>query len=257
MSHWLHLYNCSPLWLLKCLFRLIGSEDAKSHFLHLFASTPISVVKCVLILQDAYLILILNFNALVWNIWCFILQFCHSYGSFLLWRKRFGHLTSALLMSSANWFSSSNQIKYCCWIERKKVKVNWIISQSLSFLTPLPSFFLLRGPNNVGGLGLKKSGGFGQVCRKSRYGQTVRKQIFKQPLRCSDLLVLKFYHFDYIHNSGILVGKTLMTRVPMMMMSMLILIMICWWLMMVMMMLMSVSPIWSWRRSSLVPTLSR
>ena len=164
-------------------------------------------------------------------------------------------LSTTDVFSKLVFFFKSNQILLLDW--EKKVKVNWIISQSLSFLTPLPSFFLLRGPNNVGGLGLKKSGGFGQVCRKSRYGQTVRKQIFKQPLRCSDLLVLKFYHFDYIHNSGILVGKTLMTRVPMMMMSMLILIMICWWLMMVMMMLMSVSPIWSWRRSSLVPTLSR
>ena len=40
-SHWLHLFNFSPLCVLKCLLKFSAQEDVKSHWLHLFGLLPL------------------------------------------------------------------------------------------------------------------------------------------------------------------------------------------------------------------------
>ena len=47
-SHWLHLFDFSPLCVFKCLLKLPAWEDAKSHWLHLFGFSPLCVFKCAL-----------------------------------------------------------------------------------------------------------------------------------------------------------------------------------------------------------------
>ena len=39
-SHWLHLFDLSPLCVFKCLLKLYAFEDAMSHWLHLFSFSP-------------------------------------------------------------------------------------------------------------------------------------------------------------------------------------------------------------------------
>ena len=47
-SHWLHWFFFSPLCLFKCVLKVLGSEQAKSHWLHLFDFSPLCVFKCFL-----------------------------------------------------------------------------------------------------------------------------------------------------------------------------------------------------------------
>ena len=47
-SHWLHLFDFSPMCVFKCLLNSHASEDAKSHWLHWFYFSPLCVFKCVL-----------------------------------------------------------------------------------------------------------------------------------------------------------------------------------------------------------------
>ena len=52
-SHWLHLFDFSPM----CPFKVSAREDAMSHWLHLFDFSPLCVFKCVLkwlFTEDAY-----------------------------------------------------------------------------------------------------------------------------------------------------------------------------------------------------------
>ena len=47
-SHWLHLFNFSPLCVFKCLLKSPDCKDAKSHRLHLFDFSPLCIFKWVL-----------------------------------------------------------------------------------------------------------------------------------------------------------------------------------------------------------------
>ena len=47
-SHWLHLFDFSPLCIFKCFLKSPASEDAYSHWLHLLDFSPLCVFKCVL-----------------------------------------------------------------------------------------------------------------------------------------------------------------------------------------------------------------
>ena len=49
-SHWLHLFDFSPLWIVKCVLKLPTCKDLKSHWLHLFNFSPLCAFKCILIL---------------------------------------------------------------------------------------------------------------------------------------------------------------------------------------------------------------
>ena len=46
-SHWLHLFDFSPMCVFKCVLKLPAWEDAKSHWLHLFDFSFLCVFKCV------------------------------------------------------------------------------------------------------------------------------------------------------------------------------------------------------------------
>ena len=55
-SHWLHLFDFSRLCVFMCFFKLSAWEDAKSHWLRLFDFSPLCVFMCVLkwpALEDA------------------------------------------------------------------------------------------------------------------------------------------------------------------------------------------------------------
>ena len=45
-SHWLHLFDFSPLCVFKCLLKLLGSEQTYSHWLHFLVFSPLCVYKC-------------------------------------------------------------------------------------------------------------------------------------------------------------------------------------------------------------------
>ena len=47
-SHWLHLFDFSPLCVFKCWLKDLGSEQAKSHWLHLFDFSSLCVFKCII-----------------------------------------------------------------------------------------------------------------------------------------------------------------------------------------------------------------
>ena len=47
-SHWLHLFDFSPLRVFKCILKVLAREDAKSHWLHLLDFSLLWFFKCVL-----------------------------------------------------------------------------------------------------------------------------------------------------------------------------------------------------------------
>ena len=47
-SHWLHLYDFSPLCVFTCVLKSPAWQDAKSHWLHLFDLSQLCIFKCLL-----------------------------------------------------------------------------------------------------------------------------------------------------------------------------------------------------------------
>ena len=47
-SHWLHLFDFSPLCVFMCFFKLTAWEDAKSHWLRLFDFSPLMIMFIVM-----------------------------------------------------------------------------------------------------------------------------------------------------------------------------------------------------------------